>query len=158
VYHDERSTPGLDASRFMTVHTFTDFQGIYIKNANLMAPAGSDFSQLQYGTVMDQTCSITRQVLINYINDTVRLYKIGNPKQGRILEQDAVSIETAVGVAYNANLIGVGAVSDVTVKINRTDDISVTRKIRATVAILSLGYIEEIDVDIGFANPVLVAA
>ena len=41
--------------------------------------------------------------------------------------------------------------------VSRDDNLNVTKILTATVRVLALGYILEVDVDVGFANPQIAA-
>jgi len=89
IYHDERLNPGLDAARFCSAWTrIGQPQGFFIKNPNLMAPAGSFFTILPLGNVMDIACDIVMQVGAQFINDDVR-----TNINGTIYVNDALAIE-----------------------------------------------------------------
>ncbi len=156
LYHDERVTSGLDGTRFMAAVTRIRKPGVFVKNPRMMAAPGSDFSQLQFRQVMDVACVIGHDVLSNYINDNVRLYPVGDPKAGFIVEQDARAIEIAADVAYSSFLVGTGAASDAFLTVTRNDNLLSTNILTAKVTVESLGYIYEIDLSLGFTNPAFV--
>lgn len=149
VYHDETVVPGLDGARFMALMSIPGKIGMFVKNPNMMSQLGSDFSILPYGRVMDVGCNVARLYLLNYVNDTVRL----DAKTGYILERDARTIESGGTTQLQIALVAPGDASSVKMTIARNDAIQQTKILNATVRILALGYILEIDVNIGFSNP-----
>jgi hypothetical protein len=149
--HDERTTPGLDAARFLTATTIIGKTGVYVGNPNVMCTAGSDFTLWQYRRVMDKACEITYTVLAEQLSDHVRLDKV----TGFILEKDALAIESAVNSQLRIHLIAKGRVSDAYFILSRTDDISATKTVTGETSILPLGYLKRINHTIGFVNPAL---
>ena len=154
VYNDERNSPLLDAARFVTARTLIGRQGMFCTNPNMMAPNGSDFIWWQYRSVVDKACSVTRDVLLNFLSAEVRL----NATTGYILEKDAKDIESRLRSALRDTLVSPGSVSSVSATVSRTDNIISTRTITVTVRVVPLGYLKSIDVSLGFTNPALAIA
>ena len=154
IYHDERTVQGLDSAKFLTVRTIIGRPGFFVMNPNMFAPNGSDFIWWQYRSVIDKTCKITREVLLNYLNDSVRL----NPTTGFILEKDALDLESRLRSAYRDSLVAPGDVTAVSATVSRVDNIISTKTINVTVRVTPLGYLKAIEVDLGFTNPALLAA
>ncbi len=148
IYHDERLNSGLDVARFVSARTRVGLPGYYIVQPNLMRPAGSIFTLLPLGNVMDVACSIVHQVGQQEINSDIRL----NPS-GTIYENEALSIEKTLYNAIFINMISVNMISAATVTVDRTINVLATSKVKLAVQITSRGYILEEDVEIGFTNP-----
>ncbi|HWL89419.1 MAG TPA: DUF2586 family protein [Polyangiaceae bacterium] len=148
---DEQQTPGLDAQRFATLRTIIGRQGFYITNPNIMAPSGSDFSLWQNARVMDVACAISRNALLQYLNDAVRV----DAKTGFVNPKDAIPIERYTEGQVRAELVQPGDASDVTVTVARTDNILSTRTLRVSTRVLPLAYSKYIEETIGFSNPAL---
>jgi hypothetical protein len=149
IYHDERINPSLDAARFHTARTRVGLtQAFYSVNPNLMSPAGSDFSILPLGNVMDVACGIVHTVGQQQINSDVRLNA-----NGTIFENDAIAIEVAILSALNAAMTSQGMISSATVSVDRTTNVQTTKAVAITVVIVSRGYILQENVSIGFSNP-----
>jgi hypothetical protein len=119
-----------------------------------MAPAGSDYSLMQYGRVMDKICRVARAYFLRALSSSVRL----NPATGYILEKDAQGLEQGCDAALRATVIADGDVSTVSTVVSRTDNISATKTIHVAVRALPLGYIKQIDVTLSFVNPANPAA
>lgn len=157
IAHDERTTPGLDAARFMTATTIVGKRGVYITNPNTMADAGSDFELWQYRRVMDKACSATYGVLVEELSADVRV----DSATGFILEKDALAIESAGRTALYEALEKRGMVSPGgTAKpygliLSRSDNILSTKTITCATQIVPLGYVKAITNTIGFTNPAL---
>jgi hypothetical protein len=149
---DEQVTPALDAARLMTLRTIIGKQGFYITNGNMVAPTGSDFGLVQRRRVMDVACSTSRQGLLQYLNDSVRV----NSGTGLILESEAQSIEAYVGGLLNTALVAAGHASAAFIHIDRTHNILSDSTMPVTVSVVPLGYLKAISESIGFVNPALV--
>lgn len=153
VYHDERVTPGLDAARFMTLRTYIGKPGVFVKNGNLMAPNGSDFTLVQYRRVMDLACRTTYNFFLNQLNNNVRLDKT----TGFILEKDASTIEKDATLELKTVLVDAAHASNAFCVLSRSDNLSSTKTLHTTVRVEPLGYLKDIEVDMAFEN-VAVAA
>jgi hypothetical protein len=150
VYHDEKLNPGLDSNRFMTGTSFTGITGYYVTNPNIMCLPTSDFTLLQYGRVMDEAARITRNFFTLLLSTDVRL----NRKTGFILERDALSIESGCNTKLAAGLTNQNQASAAQCTVSRVDDISVTKTLTVTVAIIPLGYVKTVSASLSFFNPV----
>ena len=151
VFHDEFTQPGLNELRFLTLRTIIGKPGAYVTKPNIFGVPGSDFTDWHYRRVMDEACRITYAVLVDYMSKGVRLDKA----TGYILEQDARGIESAVNSALRNGLTAKQQISNAACAVSRTDDILETKTINVAVRILPLGYLEDIEVNIGFTNPAL---
>jgi hypothetical protein len=151
---DEYRTPGLDAARFTTGRTFIGRQGYYVTNGRLMAPSGSDFQYVPNRRVMDIGSGVIRDAMLNYLNDSVRVDSV----TGKILEQDAQSIELRVAALMRAALTETGYASEVSVAVDRTINILSTGRLVVRGRILPRAYGKHIEIELGFTNPALQAA
>ncbi len=147
---DEAATPGLDATRFTTLRTLIGRPGTYITKGRTLATPGSDYSLWQNGRVMDTACSIVRNVLLNYLNSSVRVNS-----DGTINEKDAQAIEAQTFSALAAGLVNPGDASSASVVVNRSANILSSQTLPVSVRIVPLGYASTISVDIGFQNPAI---
>lgn len=149
---DERRTPGLYDQRFAVGLTYAGFQGFYSDLGRTMAAAGSDYSFIMNGRVMDVVCTTARLSGLQFLNTNVRV----NAGTGTILEADARGIELAIESAIRAQVISQGDASNCSVQVNRTDNILSTQLLRIKVRVVPLGYAGNISEDIGFTNPAIV--
>lgn len=154
VYHDEALVPGLDNDRFVTLTSIPGLTGYYITRPNLMHSAGSDFSEMQYGRVMDEAVRITYAFFVQRLNSRVRLEKSG-ARKGFILEKDARALESGCVEKLDSGLTHNGDISSAEVIVSRDDNISATKTLTVTVKILPVGYIETVNVTMTFTNPAL---
>ena len=95
IYHDESANPGLDASRFTSAWSIVGLPGLYIKNPNLMAPVGSDFTLLQHGQVIDAATFAAYYFFVKRLSSSVRV----NATTGFILAQDAQTLQQGSNAA-----------------------------------------------------------
>ncbi len=160
LYRDERVTPGLDAMRFVTLHTFVGLTtGPYVSAGRFMAAPTSDFQFAQHGFVMDKACRIIRVALLKYLCDDIRV----DEKTGNVLESDAQAIEADILSQLRSGL-GIGPsgasktanASSVEFKVTRNNNILSTQTLQTTARIVPKGYPRRISVDIGLLNPALV--
>jgi len=153
LYRDEFKTPGLDEQFFITMRTIIGRNGFYFTRGRIKAPAGSDFQFIENRRVMDRACRIARNAALRYLNDSVRVDSAGN-----IYEPDARAIEAFVEGQLLAGLVSPGHASEVQVSLKRDSNVLSTRSTTLTVRVRPLGYLEYLEVDIGFSNPALEVA
>ena len=149
IYYDERTSPGLDAARFMVARTLIGKKGYFVMNSNIMCQPGSDFDIIPNRRVMDKACSTTHFVCLDYLNLDVRV----NPETGFILEKDRVDVQNRIKQALVDTLVSTGNASSVSVIVAGNDNILSTRTLTVTIRIVPLGYIKSISITIGFSNP-----
>lgn len=154
LYRDEGATPALDDARFITLCTYPQQNGFYISNGRMMAPAGSDFTFLQYRRLMDRACTVTYNFLFPQLNDDV--VRIND--DGTIYEQDARSIETKGKAELDAELTDKKRVSATAMVVTRDNNMLSTQTLKVKTRIRPKGYAKFIDHDIGFENPSLIPA
>lgn len=154
VYHDERVTPGLDyllagtGGRFMTTRTRIGLPGVYVSNPLLSSPLGSDFYLKPLGDVLDVACTIVHQAGQQFVNDDLRVSGAGNT----IDERDARGIENAINAQLQALMVGQKMCSSVSVVVDRTNNLLVSKVVNITVVVTSRAYVLQENVTIGFQN------
>jgi len=156
---DERTaTTKLFDSRFGVSLTYIGQVGFYSDVGKTFAPLGSDFVLFMNGRVMDVCCTAARSALFFYLNSAVRVNTTGTVGQpggpGSILEQDARGIEKFVEAFIRA--VAGPEITDLTVKVNRSDNILSTGLLRVQIRVTPFGYVQSISADLGFQNPALV--
>lgn len=150
VTYDQRIDVDLDSARFSTLKSFVGLSGFYITNCRLMAPASSDYQFVQYGRVMDKVCRNTYGYFLQALSQSVRL----NPSTGRILEAEAQALESGNNARLKANVIADGNCSSAATTVSRTDNLATPgATFHAQVAVVPLGYLKQINVDLFFVNP-----
>lgn len=150
LYHDEFRTPGLDQHGFLTMRTIIGRKGYYFTRGRIKAPQNSDFQNIEIRRVMDRACRIARNATLRYLNESVQVDGSGN-----IYEPTVRAIEAFVEGQLIAGLVAPGHASAVQVVLKWDSNLLSTRSTTLTVRVRPLGYLEYIEVDIGFNNPAL---
>jgi len=148
LYRDEYATPALDAARFTTLRTIIGQPGFFITRGRMMAALGSDFGTWHDRMVINKACRVTRFVMVQELNESVRA-----KADGTIDEKDAQRIETTVARALFDNMVSTQNVVRATATIDRTINVSSTGRIQVDVRVRRRGYLEDIRVTLGFEAP-----
>ena len=148
IYHDESLNPGFDIARVTSARLRIGLPGVYITNPLLASTPGSVFTLLPLGNVMDVACSLVHQVGQKEINSDIRLND-----NGTIHENEAQTIERTMLGVINTNMTAQNMISNAAVVIDRTINVRATSKVKTTVTIFSRGYVLEMDIEIGYADP-----
>lgn len=144
-WHDEDLFPGLDDLRLMSLRSFGQNgpQGVYITNAPVLSPFGSDYVYLQQIRVMNRACEIAWGVLTTQLSVGVAK-KAPEPVTGAVYieEQDAQRIEGLVNDAFRTPLKG--QASGVRFALARNDDLSSNSgaTVHGDVQVAGLAYIK----------------
>ncbi len=146
-YHDDFNAPALEVARFTSARKRKRKPGFFIKNPNLMSPAGSVFKLLPHGNVMDIGCSLVDQLYTDLINSDVKLNR-----NGTIDEKTAQNAEGVVDRSLDANMLAKSMISDFTNTIDRTNNVQQTSTVNFATTLYARGYILEIDGSIGFGT------
>jgi hypothetical protein len=150
-YLDARVRSALNSARVVTMRSHIGLPGVYVADAHTMAAATSDLKTIPNRRVIDRASTVAYNALLPFLNASVRV----NASTGRILEADALAIEKRVEQALRAALTQPGFASDVSVTVNRTDNILSTQTLRVKTRVIPLGYAKFIENEIGFSNPAL---
>jgi hypothetical protein len=153
LHRDEGQTPALDAARFLTLRTYPGFAGYYVTRGRLMAQAGSDFTLLANGRVMDRACTIARSVLLPLVGQDVEV----DSDTGYIVEADAAKIEKRARRAIEADLLARKQVSAVQVVVARDTNVLSTQALDVEIGLIPRGYSDYIRTKLRFVNPALAA-
>ncbi len=146
-YHDEMSAPALDIARFTSFRRRKGRGGFFVANPNLMSPAGSVFTILPLGNVMDIGCSLVNQTMESNINADVRLND-----NGTIDEIAAQGIESVARGVLRDNMLAKSMISNFAFTIDRTNNVRSTSIVNFSATLFSRGYILEIDGNIGYGS------
>lgn len=150
-YHDSRKKTGLKDARLMTARTRIGRPGIFIDKPKLMSASTSDYQLWPHRFVIDKACDLTYEVLVDVLNDDLQLDDV----TGFILDKEAKAIESRLRSAFRDGLLATRAASAVTAVLSRTDAIITTKTLTAKIRVTPKGYVEGIDVTVGFTNPAL---
>jgi hypothetical protein len=149
--HDESLNPGLDDSRYYVLRTWQGRQGVYVNRPRIFSAEGSDFRLVPHRRVMNLGKRTIRSYLELRVNREIRVDRT----TGRILESEALEIDTAANAQLAAALLTKPKASDAVFRLSRTDNILSTNTLTGELRITPLGYPETITVTIGFSNPAL---
>lgn len=156
IAHDENASNDMDSLGFATLRTWPLVNGFYPTRGRIKAPMGSDFQRFELGFIMDAACSSVVRSLTLQANKTVRTLTDGS---GKIDPLDAADWrEVAMRGLRNeltqpANAEGTrGHVSGLDVTVDLTNDVLTTGEVIVYVAIVSLGYVEQINIKVGYAT------
>ena len=151
VYHDSRVSPALKAARFVTARTRVGRPGWFIDRPAMMSSPSSDFQLWPHRSVIDKTCDLTYEVLVDVLNDDLQL----DPTNGTILDKEAKAIESRMRSAFRDGLTAPRAASAASGTVSRENNVITTKKIIAAVRVIPKGFVEAIDVTVGYTNPSL---
>jgi hypothetical protein len=126
-------------------------------NSNMMAPSGSDFTLLPLRRVMDLVAQITYAQLVLELNDDLRVNR-GGPSAGKILEQDALKIESAVNAVLAELVVKPGHAVDAQLIVSRTDNLLSSHTLNSETIVVPLAIIKTINNVLRFVNPALEAS
>lgn len=165
IYFDGLTNQALDAAKISTMRTWPAQAGYWIANAKLKSSFGSDYTDLQFGRVMDVACSTTYAAQFPFQSASLRTIPASQASAGRpagaIDERDARDIEKDVTNALNNNLVrptnasgNPGHVSALSYTVDLSVDIVTTGQLKTTVAVQPLGYSKVITTTLFFTlNP-----
>lgn len=139
IYHDERVNPTLDSARFMAAITWPKKQGFYICHENLMAPNGSQFSELVFGNVIDIACDIGYATGVNQISGDLKLTKTGT-----LFPLDALGLQSGIDNALAAGMTNVAMVSDAFSSVSKTANVFATQTVPIDISVIPRGYVNKI--------------
>lgn len=151
LYHDSGDKPGLASARLFTAKQRVGRAGWYVDQPRMMAQPSSDYQDWPHRSVIDKACDITYEVLVDELNDDIDL----DPATGFLTEKAARAIELKLASAYRDGLTGKGACSAVSAVVNRNVNIITTKRLVATIRVTPKGYVQGVDVSVGYTNPAL---
>lgn len=146
IRRDEAQRSALNDQRVTTLRTFKRRAGFYVTKPKTLADVGSDYELLQHGRIVDKMCATTRDFMLPKLNGKLR-----TNSDGTILETVALKLETDLKAALGRDLVTPNHLQSVNAKINRTDNLISTKKIRVKVSGLPFAYPEQIEETLGFA-------
>lgn len=158
---DGFSDNGLDAVKIGTMRTWPGVSGYYFAGAKLKSAFGSDFTDLQFGRVMDVACRTTYEAQQPFIAESLRTIGVDLATDefpaGSIDPRDAKIIEAVVQEALNDKLTrpdnargNPGHVSSATYAVDRTVNLITTSQLKTTVSMRPLGYSKDISTTLSF--------
>lgn len=153
IYFDGFYDQTLDAAKISTMRTWIGAPGFYIANGKLKSAFGSDFTDVQYGRVMDVASRQTYESQLPYTSRSFRANA-----DGTIVETDAKTMEGKITndleqvllVPDNAEGFP-GHVSALSYSVDLTNNIVTTSQLKTEVALRPLGYAKDISTTLFFA-------
>ncbi len=140
IYHDERAVPGLDTARFLSAITWPKkSSGFYVCHENLMAPNGSQFTELPIGNVIDVACDIAYAEGVEEISDDLRLTNTGT-----LYPTDALTYQSTIDGQLTADMTNVAMCSAAWCSVSQTANVFATKNIPIGVNVIPRGYVDAI--------------
>lgn len=131
---------------YMTIRTFVSRAGYFITDDVMATASTDDYKFLARGRVVDKAQRIAYDTYLNKLNDEVPVTDSGKLPAALATGWEA-EIERAIGVSMANEISRVRAVVDV------NQNVLSTNKILVQVFIVPVGYAKEIEVQLGFENP-----
>lgn len=154
IYFDGFYDQTLDAAGISTPRTWPGIAGFYIAGGKLNAPFGSNFTDVQFGRIMDIACRTTYEAQLRYEADFFRALTDGT---GHIDPRDAATIESQVSdnladeLTRPLNAKGEnGHVSGFSYTIDQTVNIITTGQLVSKLGIVPFGYAKQINTTLFF--------
>ncbi len=138
----------LDEAGFITFRQYIGLSGFYITNGRMAAEAISDFRFVELRRVMDKACGQVRTAALRFEHAEVDPINV---------EKSFAAIEAQLAAPLDI-MVGAGEIARGRVVIPRDQDVLATSKLRIKVRLVPLGYLREIEAEIGFENPFQSAA
>lgn len=149
IYFDGFYNQLLDADGIGTPRTWPGIAGFYIAGGKLKAPFGSNFTDVQFGRIMDVACRTVYEAQLKYEADFFRALRDGT---GRIDPRDAATIESQVSNNLSDELTRplnakgeAGHVSGFTYTVDQTVNIITTGLLQTKLGIVPFGYAKQIN-------------
>lgn len=153
-HHNEALFPGLDDLRLSSYRTFDGREGVFVNNAPILSPSGSDYVFWQHARVVNRGCEVAFQILTAQLSQGFRK----DLKTGFIFEEEAQAIEGLVNTALEAALNG--RVSGFRFVLSRTDDLSSNAgaTLSGEIQISALAYAKKFKVQTRFVRRITAQA
>jgi hypothetical protein len=138
VYHDERVTPGLNASRIATLQTWPkQGAGFYQCQEPLLSPTTSQFTELVLGNVVDAACDIAYAQGVQWVSSSLVVQANGtlDPVARNNLQSQ---IQNALQQGLVAQTPGLA--SSVVAVVSKTANVLATGNIPVTITVTPFGY------------------
>ena len=140
IYHDERTTPGLNAARIGSAMTWPKKgAGFFMCQEPLLSGNGSQFTELVIGNVLDAACDISYAQGVEEVSDDLVTQANGT------LDPTAVqTIQGGLQGALASGMIQTPLVSNVTATVSPTQNVLATSTIPITVVVQPKAYVNSI--------------
>ncbi|WP_434042244.1 MULTISPECIES: DUF2586 family protein [Sorangium] len=156
IEHDARVSQTLQGARFVTLRTFKrSGDSVYFTRGSTFDAEGGLEGYIARRQVLDVASDIFAQVLEEQLMDGVEVNAADEPNPGAITEANAARIDREVETAIRRQLEG--KFSALSVRTSRTTVLAAGVRLPCKVSIVGLEYLEQLEGDIGFVTPELVA-
>lgn len=134
---------------FITLRKHVGLAGYYFSDDPTATAATDDYSSLANGRVLDKAIYLTYTVYVNELLDEVLI----DPDTGRIARAQAKYLQTIAQTQLDNTMTAAGEISGVTVEVDPAQNVLSTNKVCVKLRIVPLGYLREIEIELGFNNP-----
>ncbi len=148
VYHNEASTPGLDAARLMSFRTWPKKPGIYATRDPLMSGAGSQFTLLPYGNVIDVACTIGYETGVEIVGDDL----LTSPN-GTLQVSEALKIQNGILAALNDQMTAVGMITLAVVSVDQNQNVQSTGNVVVSITVTQRTVVGKVTETVGLSIP-----
>ncbi|WP_437948654.1 DUF2586 family protein [Sorangium sp. So ce296] len=156
IEHDARVSQTLQGARFLTLRTFKrSGDSVYFTRGSTFDAEGGLEGYIARRQVLDVASDIFAQVLEEQLMDGVEVNAADEENPGAITEANAARIDREVETAIRRQLEG--KFSALSVRTSRTTVLAAGVRLPCKVSIVGLEYLEQLEGDIGFVTPELVA-
>lgn len=142
----------IDAAQISTMRTWSGKPGFYICGGKLKCPFGSNFTDMQYGRVMDVACLTTYNAQFPFQSSSFRTTVTGtvDPRDAKTMSETVQgALDDALTSPINAEGQP-GHVSSVTYSISLANNLLTSGQLQTQVAIVALGYAKTITTNLFF--------
>lgn len=135
----------LDTAGFTAIHQIPSRDGYFFVDGRMASEATSDYRTVPYRRVMDKAVALVHSALVDHVQEGVDPVDLD------------VSLAALIADAESPLrlMAGNGEIRGGRVTIPPGQDLLASQQLRVVVRIIPLGYLREIDLDIGFENPYL---
>ncbi|XXY23369.1 DUF2586 family protein [Sorangium sp. So ce216] len=156
IEHDARVSQTLQGARFLTLRTYKrSGDSVFFTRGSTFDAEGGLEGYIARRQVLDLSSDIFAQVLEEQLMDGVELNAADEANPGAITEANAARIDREVETAIRRQLEG--KFSALSVRTSRTTVLAAGVRLPCKVSIVGLEYLEQLEGDIGFVTPELVA-
>lgn len=133
----------LDEENYVTFRKYEGLSGVYVTNARMMSPDGSDYRYAENVRIKNKIIRETRKEGLKQLQGMVDMEDL----QGS-LEAIAKFIEIPLDEMVRAKEI-----SSARIEVPEDQNILVTETLKVVIRYVPIGYVREIQIDLGMENP-----
>jgi hypothetical protein len=133
---------------FITFRRHVGFAGYYFSDDPMAAPASDDYGQLANGRVIDKAIFLAYRTYVQELLDEVLI----DPATGQIQRGQAKYLQEVVRTVIDNQMTASGEISGVSVEVDPAQNVLSTGKVCIKIRITPVGYLREIEVELGFVN------